>query len=382
MISKKAQEIPPFIVMDVLEKAQELERGGEHIIHLEVGEPDFDTPQCINEACYRAIHEGKTHYTHSLGLIELREAISEDYWKKYRVKVSPEQILVASGTSPAMLLLFAALLEAGDEVILSNPYYPCYPNIIRFVDGSPVFVKVLEEEGFQYLPEMIEEKMSPRVKGIMINSPSNPTGNVMSAERMKKIANFSPFIISDEIYHGLVYEGEVHTILEFTDRAFVINGFSKLYAMTGWRLGYLIAPKEFIRPMQKIQQNLFISASSFAQWGALAGLKETGSGSDIQKMRETYDQRRRFLIPKLRALGFGITVEPTGAFYVLANAKRFSNDSYRFAFDILKEAKVGVAPGIDFGTNAEGYIRFSYANSLENIKEGMNRLGRYLERYK
>jgi aspartate/methionine/tyrosine aminotransferase len=380
MISKKAQEIPPFIVMDVLEKAQELERRGEHIIHLEVGEPDFDTPQCINEACYRAIREGKTHYTHSLGLIDLREAISEDYWKKYRVKVSPEQILVASGTSPAMLLLFAALLEAGGEVILSNPYYPCYPNIIRFVDGSPVFVKVLEEEGFQYLPEMIEEKLSQRVKGIMINSPSNPTGNVMSEERMKKIADFSPFIISDEIYHGLVYEGEVHTILEFTDRAFVINGFSKLYAMTGWRLGYLIAPKEFIRPMQKIQQNLFISASSFAQWGALAGLNE--AGRDIQGMRETYDQRRRFLILKLRELGFGIAVEPTGAFYVLANAKRFSNDSYRFAFDILKEAKVGVAPGIDFGTNAEGYIRFSYANSLENIKEGMNRLGRYLERYK
>ena len=380
MISKKAQEIPPFIVMDVLEKAQELERGGEHIIHLEVGEPDFDTPQCINEACFRAIREGKTHYTHSLGLIELREAISEDYWKKYRVKVSPEQILVASGTSPAMLLLFATLLEAGDEVILSNPYYPCYPNIIRFVDGSPVFVKVLEEEGFQYLPEMIEEKMSPRVKGIMINSPSNPTGNLMPAERMKKIADFPPFIISDEIYHGLVYEGAVHTILEFTDRAFVINGFSKLYAMTGWRLGYVIAPKEFIRPMQKIQQNLFISASSFAQWGALAGLKE--AEKDIQKMRETYDQRRLFLIPKLRELGFGITVEPTGAFYVLANAKRFSNDSYHLAFDILKEAKVGVTPGIDFGTNAEGYIRFSYANSLENIKEGMNRLERYLERYK
>jgi aspartate/methionine/tyrosine aminotransferase len=380
MISKKAQEIPPFIVMDVLEKAQELERSGEHIIHLEVGEPDFDTPECINEACYRAIREGKTHYTHSLGLIELREAIAEDYWKKYRVKVSPEQILVASGTSPAMLLLFAALLEAGDEVILSNPYYPCYPNIIRFVDGSPVFVKVLEEEGFQYLPEMIEEKLSPRVKGIMINSPSNPTGNLMPADRMEEIAHFSPFIISDEIYHGLVYEGEVHTILEFTGRAFVINGFSKLYAMTGWRLGYLIAPKEFIRPMQKIQQNLFIAASSFAQWGALAGLKE--AGRDIKEMRETYDQRRRFLIPKLRELGFGITVEPTGAFYVLTNAKRFSNDSYRFAFDILREAKVGVAPGIDFGTNAEGYIRFSYANSLENIKEGMNRLERYLERYK
>jgi aspartate/methionine/tyrosine aminotransferase len=380
MISKKAQEIPPFIVMDVLEKAQEFERMGERVIHMEVGEPDFDTPECINEACYRAICEGKTHYTHSLGLIELREAIAEKYLEKYRVKVSPEQILVTSGTSPALLLLFAALLEPADEIILSNPYYPCYPNIIRFVGGSPVFVEVMEEEGFQYLPEMIEEKMSQRVKGILINSPSNPTGNVMASERMTKIAQFSPYIISDEIYHGLVYEGKAHSILEFTDRAFVINGFSKLYAMTGWRLGYVIAPREFIRPMQKIQQNLFISASSFAQWGAVVGLKE--AEGDIQQMRETYDRRRRFLIPKLRALGFGITVEPTGAFYILANAKRFSNDSYKLAFDILSEAKVGVAPGIDFGPNAEGYLRFSYANSMENIEEGMRRLEKYLDKYR
>lgn len=380
MISKKAQEIPPFIVMDVLEKAQEFERMGERVIHLEVGEPDFDTPECIKDACFRAIHEGKTHYTHSLGLIELREAISEDYWKKYRVKVSPEQILITSGTSPAMLLLFSALLDQGEEIILSNPYYPCYPNIIRFVDGSPVFIPVIEEEGFQYLPEMIEEKLTPRVKGIMINSPSNPTGNLMPVERMKKIANLPPYIISDEIYHGLVYEGMEHSILEFTERAFVINGFSKLYAMTGWRLGYVIAPREFIRPMQKIQQNLFISACSFAQWGALAGLKE--AGEDVRKMKETYDQRRRFLIPRLRGMGFRITVEPTGAFYILANAKRFSQDSYHFAFDILKEAKVGVTPGIDFGMNAEGYLRFSYANSMENIEEGMNRLEKYLKRYK
>jgi aspartate/methionine/tyrosine aminotransferase len=380
MISKKALEIPPFIVMDVLEKAQELERIGEKVIHMEVGEPDFDTPECVNEAGYRAICDGKTHYTHSLGLMELREAIAEDYWKRYRVKVSPEQILVASGTSPAMLLLFSALLEEGDQVILSNPYYPCYPNIIRFVGGSPLFVDVKEEEGFQYLPEMIEEKLSPRVKGIMINSPSNPTGNVMSGERMAKIADFSPFIISDEIYHGLVYEGEVHSILEYTDHAFVINGFSKLYAMTGWRLGYVISPKEFVRPMQKIQQNLFISASSFAQWGALAGLKR--AEKDVERMTKTYDRRRRFLIPRLKGLGFGITVEPTGAFYILANAKRFSQDSYSLAFDILLNAKVGVAPGIDFGANAEGYLRFSYANSMQNIEEGMNRLERYLERYR
>jgi aspartate/methionine/tyrosine aminotransferase len=379
MISKKAKEIPPFIVMDVLEKAQELARMGEDVIHLEVGEPDFDTPECIKEACFRAIREGETHYTHSLGLIELREAVAEDYWKRYRARVSPEQILVASGTSPALLLLFSTLLEPGDEVILSNPYYACYPNFIRFVDGNPVFVDVMEEEGFQYLPEMIESRLGPRVKGIMINSPSNPTGNVMEKERMVQITKFSPYIISDEIYHGLVYEGKAHSILEFTDRAFVINGFSKLYAMTGWRLGYMIAPIEFIRPMQKLQQNLFISASSFAQRAALAGLKE--AAGDVQRMRDTYDQRRRFLIPRLKELGFGITVDPTGAFYILANAKRFSKDSYGLAFDILKEAKVGVAPGIDFGSNAEGYLRFSYANSLENIKEGMDRLERYLERY-
>ena len=380
MISKKAQEIPPFLVMEVLEKAQEFERRGERIIHLEVGEPDFDTPECVNEACYRAICEGKTHYTHSLGLMELREAIAGDYWKRYQVKVSPEQILVASGTSPALLLLFSALLEEGEEVILSNPYYPCYPNIIRYVGGVPVFVDVLEEEGFQYLPEMIQEKISSRVKGIMINSPSNPTGNVMEPGRMEKIAGFSPYIVSDEIYHGLVYEGKAHSILEFTDHAFVINGFSKRYAMTGWRLGYVIAPREFIRPMQKLQQNLFISAGSFAQWGALSGLKE--ADEDVEKMRAIYDQRRRFLIPRLRQLGFGIKVEPTGAFYVLANARRFSRDSYGLAFDILKEANVGVAPGIDFGSNAEGYLRFSYANSLENIKEAMDRLERYLERYR
>src|SRR4030043_1405379 len=226
LVSKRAREITPFIAMDVLETAQFMERNGETIIHLEVGEPDFDTPECINEACYRAICEGKTHYTHSLGLIELREAIAENYWNQYKVKVSPEQILIASGTSPAMLLLFASLLEPDDEVILSNPYYPSYPNIIQFVDGVPVFVRVLEEEGFQYLPEMIEEKLTPKVKGFMINSPATPHGHVMPLERMEAIAKFSPYIISDEIYHGLVYEGDVHSILEFTDRAFVINGFS------------------------------------------------------------------------------------------------------------------------------------------------------------
>jgi aspartate/methionine/tyrosine aminotransferase len=377
-ISSKVMEMPSFIVMDVMERALELEEKGEQVIHLEIGEPDFDTPQCIKDACFKALCDGHTHYTHSLGLLELREAICADFEKSYGVRVTPDRILVASGTSTVMLLLFSSLLEDGDEVILPNPYYPCYPTIIKYVGGAPVFVDVLEEEGFQYVPEMISPKIGPRTKGILINSPSNPTGNVLSGERMEEIAQFSRLIISDELYHGLVYEGEVHSILEYTENAFVVNGFSKLYAMTGWRLGYLIAPKEFIRPMQRIQQNLFISPNSFVQLAAINALQE--AETDVRRMRETYDDRRKFMIRRLRELGFGIMVEPTGAFYILANAKRFSRDSYHLAFDILEEAKVGVAPGIDFGTNAEGFLRFSYARSMEHIAEGMDRLEAYLRR--
>ena len=377
MISKKSSKIQPFIVMEVMEKAAEMERKGEHIIHLEVGEPDFDTPQCIKDAAIEAIKAGKTHYTHSLGLIELREAVAEYYHHQYGVSICPEQILVTSGTSPAMLLAFFALLEPGDEVILSDPHYACYPNFVTLADGVPNFVKVFEEDGFQYRPEVIAERIGKRTKVILVNSPSNPTGNLLEPERMKEISALKPRIISDEIYHGLVYEGRAHSMLEFTDRCFVINGFSKLYAMTGWRLGYIIVPGEFIRPLQKMHQNFFISANAFVQWAGVAALRY--AQKDVECMRETFDKRRKFIITQLRELGFGISVEPTGAFYVLANARKFSKDSFKFAFEILQEAKVGVTPGIDFGKNAEGYLRFSYANSLENIKEGMGRIREYLE---
>ena len=378
MISKKSSKIPPFIVMEVMEKAAEMERRGEHVIHLEVGEPDFDTPQCIKDAAIKAIGDGKTHYTHSLGLMELREAIAEYYRYRYKVTICPEQILVTSGTSPAMLLAFFALLESGDKVILSDPHYACYPNFITITDGIPHFIKVFEEDGFQYRPEAIAKGISKKTKAILINSPSNPTGNLLEPERMKEISALKPYIISDEIYHGLVYEGKEHSILEFTDRCFVINGFSKLYAMTGWRLGYIIVPKEFIRPLQKMHQNFFISANAFVQWAGVAALRY--AQKDVERMRKTFDERRKFIIPRLKELGFGITVEPTGAFYVLANARKFSKNSFKFAFEILQEAKVGVTPGIDFGKNAEGYLRFSYANSLENIKEGMERIDSYIRR--
>jgi aspartate/methionine/tyrosine aminotransferase len=364
--------------MEVLEKAHDMERKGIHVIHLEVGEPDFDTPGCVKEAACKALEEGYTHYTHSLGCIELREAVCEYHKNRYRTEVNPDQVIITSGTSPAFFLIFSALLEKGDEVILSNPHYACYPNFIRFFQGNPAAVPTDEADGFQLSPEAVQKKITKRTKGVLINSPSNPTGNLLSVSRMKAIAEFSPRIISDEIYHGLVYEGDEHSILEYSDRAFVLNGFSKLYAMTGLRLGYVIAPKLFVRPIQKIQQNFFISANAMVQRAGIAALKE--GEPDVIRMKRIYNERRLFMIRRLKEMGFGITVEPTGAFYVFANAKHIGLDSYQLAFDILDKARVGVAPGIDFGSRGEGYLRFSYANSLANISEGMDRLEAYLKK--
>ena len=383
MISKRTAEMTSFIVMDVLERANEMERAGHHIIHLEVGEPDFDTPACVKAAACQALEEGHTHYTHSLGMYELREAICEYYFNTYQVSIDPDQVIVTSGSSPAIFLVFSALLEKDDEVIISDPHYACYPNFIKFVQGRPISVPVYQEDGFQYRPELIEDKINAKTRAIFINSPSNPTGNLLSENRMKAIADLvsapeSPHIVSDEIYHGLVYEGQEHSILEYTDRAFVLNGFSKLFAMTGLRLGYVIAPQPFIRPMQKLQQNFFISANAMVQLAGIAALKE--SREDVVRMKDVYNERRKFMLARLKEIGFGITVEPTGAFYVFANAKHLSSNSYKLAFDILENARVGVAPGIDFGPNGEGYLRFSYANSLENIAEGMKRLEEYLTR--
>jgi aspartate/methionine/tyrosine aminotransferase len=376
-VSTRAREFRSFIVMDVLERASALEREGRDVIHLEIGEPDFDTPPCIREAGINAIKEGKTHYTHSLGIPELREAICSSYLERYKVHLSPDQVLVTSGTSPAMLLIFSAILEQGDEIIVSNPYYPCYPNIIEYAGGRCTFVDTHEDDGFQFVPEDLAKAISPRTRAIFINSPSNPCGTLLSAERMRKLLELGPYVISDEIYHGLVYEGTEHTILEYSDRAFVMNGFSKLYAMTGWRLGFVIAPGEFLRPMQKMQQNFFISASSVSQYAGLAALR--CAKPDVERMRSVFDQRRRYMLKGLKELGFGIKVDPVGAFYILARAKHISTDSYRLAFEILETVGVGVAPGIDFGSAAEGYLRFSYANSLENITEGLRRLEEFLK---
>jgi aspartate/methionine/tyrosine aminotransferase len=361
-------------------KAEKLERKGEHVIHLEVGEPDFPTPKVITRAAISALSNNKTRYTHALGLLELRQAICDFYFKEYGVNITPDQVMVSTGTSPALLFAMLAILDHGDEVIISNPRYPCYQNFILAAGGKIKEVKTYPEEGFQYRPQDIKKKLSPRTKAILINSPSNPTGIVMSKDQLQSMTQFDKkYIISDEIYHGLVYQDHAHSILEFTDKAFVINGFSKLYAMTGWRLGYCIFPKEFTQVMQRIHQNFMISANGFIQWAGIAAL--TKAQKDVAKMIRIYDERRKYMLTRLKDMGFVIHVEPTGAFYVFADARRFCTDSYKEAFRITEEVKVGVTPGIDFGSGGEGFLRFSYANSLENIKEGLNRLEIYLSKY-
>jgi len=382
-VAKRCEQIKPFIVMDVMEKIHKMEAGGVDVIHMEIGEPDFHVPECVNRVCVEALAQNETCYTNSLGDLRLRRAISDYHKRIYETTVEPGQILVTNGTSPAMLLLFSALLNPGDEVIVSDPHYACYANFIRYVQGEPVFVKVHEQNGFIYTPEAIREKITPKTKAIFINSPSNPTGTVIPEARMKEIVGVAKehglYIVSDEIYHGLTYEGKDHSILEFTDQAFVLNGFSKLFAMTGLRLGYLIAPPKFVRALQVLQQNFFICANSVTQLAGAVAL--TSADKETQAMRETYNERRKFMIKRLKEMGLSMSVEPTGAFYVFVNFKHISTDSYALAFDILEKAHIGVTPGIDFGANGEGYLRFSYANSLDNLKIGMDRLENYLKRY-
>lgn len=378
--ARRALEIEPFLAVEVFERAQELERAGADVVHLEFGEPDFDTPAVIVEAAVRALKDGRTRYTASLGILPLREAIAEHYWRTYGVEVSPEQVIVTPGTSPAMLVLFGYLLDPGDEVVLADPGYACYPNFIRYAGGVPVPVPVIETDGFQYRPEAIRARQSPRTRALVVNSPANPTGTVLEPERLAALAALAEeanlWVVSDEIYHGLSATGRDHSMLEFTARAFVLNGFSKAFAMTGWRLGYLIAPRDHVRGLQTLCGNFFISTNEFVQWAGVAALRE--AVEETRRFRRLFDERRRLMVEGLRRAGLGVGYDPQGAFYVLANARRWTTDSTRFAFQLLERAHVAVTPGAAFGAHGEGYLRFSYATSPERIQEGLGRLARFL----
>lgn len=376
-MNKTVDEMTSFLVMDVLEKAGEMSREGIDIVHLEVGEPDFDVPECVRGAVDEAYNKHITHYTHSLGDPELRAEIASLYNREYGVNVSPDRILVTSGTSPALLLVTMLLCSPGSEVILSNPGYACYKNFVLAAHAKPVYVNLDPAKGFEYNIEDIKSKINANTAAIFINSPMNPTGAILSDKFMRELATLGVPVVSDEIYHGLVYEGKAHSMLEYADDAIVLNGFSKRFAMTGLRLGYLIAPQKYMAALQKMGQNFLICASSTAQKAGISTLRDKSDYE--QKMLSTYNKRRLYMIERLRSMGFVIPKDPQGAFYIFADASRFTSDSLKFAFDVLENAHVGITPGVDFGTGiCSHYVRFSYANSLERIKEGLDRLEKYL----
>jgi len=377
MPSILVENLSPFYVMEVLEHAKKLESEGRDIIHFEVGEPDFITPGEICESAIESIKSGETKYTESLGIPELRETIAKNYNKNYGQNIPYSNVVVSSGSSPAIFMSILSVINPGDEVIITDPHYACYPQIIKIAGGVPRKVRVSEENGFQIDVSEIKRSITDKTKAIILNSPSNPTGAIIEEQVFKEIAELGVLIISDEIYHGLEYTKKADSVYQFTDNAFVINGFSKLYAMTGWRLGYIIAPEKFIRPIQKLQQNLFISPNPFVQKAGITAIEKAKESADL--MVKEFDERRKLMLSELKKSGFKIVNDPEGAFYVFLNVSQFAANSYNLSFDILNKAGVAVTPGIDFGDGGEGFIRLSYATSRELIVEGVNRLAGYFK---
>lgn len=370
--------IQPFHVMALLARARELEAQGRDIVHMEIGEPDFDTPQPIIEAARRALSGGATHYSPALGWPELREAIARFYQWRYGVDVPARRVIVTPGGSGALLLALGALVNPGREVLMADPGYPCNRNFVRFVEGVPVGVPVDAATRFQLTPELIDRHWTPRTDVVMLASPSNPTGTLIAADALRdliaRVNARGAAVVVDEIYHGLVYSGAAPTALAYSDEVFVINSFSKYFNMTGWRLGWLIAPERFVPQLDKLAQNLFLAASTPAQHAALAAF-DPATIAILERRREEFRQRRDFLIPELRALGFNVPVEPDGAFYIYADSSRLAEDSQALTTRMLEEVGVAFTPGIDFGAHSpQRHVRFAYTTSIERLREGVRRL--------
>lgn len=375
--ASRVSGIEPFLAMEVLERAIELEHAGARIVHLEIGEPDLPPPPEVVDACSRALLAGETKYTDSRGLLALREAIAADHAQRSGIAVDPGRVLVTNGTSAAMLLVFSLLVGEGDEVLVPTPHYPCYPNFIRVAGGIPVFVPTRAEDGWRVDVDAVRAAITPRTRAVVIGSPANPTGAVQDRATLAALAALDVPLIADQIYDGLVYDGaQVASALGLGDAVFILDGFSKRYAMTGFRLGYVIAPQVAARPLQILQQNLFISANRFVQHAGLAALRS--GAKHVEGMRDAYAMRRTRLVDGLRRLGFGIPRLPQGAFYVFADARRFDPDSRRLAFDLLERAHVAVTPGIDFGQAGEGHLRFCYAASESDLDLALERMQRVL----
>jgi aspartate/methionine/tyrosine aminotransferase len=385
-LAARMSGIAPFHVMELLARARALEAQGRSIVDMEIGEPDFPTPRPVCEAGLRAIAHGELFYTPALGLPALREAIARYYATRYGVTVAPERIVVTSGSSGALLLAIAVLVDPGSRVLLADPGYPANRHFVRLMDGEPVGVPVGPDSHYQLNAALLERWWDDRTVAALIATPSNPTGTVIDINVLRElaggVATRGGALLVDEIYHGLVYEGRVETALTLDGDVFVINSFSKYFNMTGWRLGWLVAPEAYVPAIDRLSQNVYLAAPTPAQHAALAAFAPE-TIAILDERRDEFRRRRDFLVPALRDLGFGIPHVPEGAFYVYANCSGFADDSHRFALDLLEHAGVAITPGIDFGVHrAAEHVRFAYTRPVHVLAEGVERVAAFLRRRK
>ena len=382
--AERMADIESFHVMQLIARARELEAQGRVIVNMVVGEPDFPLAPAIQAAAMRVLEQGRLSYTPALGITRLREAIARWYGTRYGIEVPAARVAVTTGSSGALLITMGVLLDPGDQVMLADPGYPCNRHFVRALDGDPLCVPVGPASAYQLTAELVDAHWTARTKAVLVCSPSNPTGTMISAAELRAIHSVvrarGGMLISDEIYHGLTYGESAHTALENGDDVFVINSFSKYFGMTGLRLGWMVVPESFMLDVDKLAGNLFISPPDIGQHAALAAF-EPETIAVLESRRELYRAQRDFLLPALKALGFGVPVTPEGAFYIYANCSRFTDDSYAFCWDVLEKAGVAITPGLDFGDNdPRHHVRVSYPKPIAVLQEGVRRLGEYLRK--
>ena len=378
----RVAEIAPFHVMEVQTAARALEAAGRSVVHMEIGEPDFPTPQPVIAAAQRAIAAGDLYYTSALGMPSLREAIARHYLDHYGVSVPAERIVVTAGSSAALLLVLALIVNRDDRILLADPNYPCNRHFVRVLEGNPIGIPVGPETRYQLTADLIAQHWTAGTRGALIASPSNPTGTTVPHDEMRRIANAvrerGGHLIVDEIYLGLTYGETPRSVLDYADDAFVISSFSKYFNMTGWRLGWLVAPERYVRDIEKLAQNLYISPAAPSQRAALACF-EPETLAILEERRQAFQARRDFLVPALRDLGFAIPVMPTGGFFVYADCSKWSEDSERFCADVLEGSGVAFTPGIDFGVHrAARHVRLAYTIDQTKLADGVARLRKIL----
>jgi len=382
--ARRLADIEPFHVVELLTRARQLESEGRDIIHMEVGEPDFPTPEPIARAAAAAIQGGKTLYTQALGLPELRTAISDFYRERYGVAVAASRIAITNGASGALNLAFAALANPGDEWLLADPGYPCNRHILRTYEGCPISMPVGPDSNFQPTPAMLRQYWNEKTAGLLVASPANPTGTLLTLAEIEALAavcrDKQGHFLVDEIYHGLTYEIAAPTACAAGDDIWVINSFSKYFQMTGWRLGWMVIPEAYVRDVEKLAQNLVLCPSTPAQYAALAAFAPD-TIAILEERRAEFRHRRDFLAPALEAIGFRVTARPEGAFYLYCDCSDLADDSFTLARDLLEKTGVAATPGLDFGSNApEKHIRFAYTTGIPRLAEAVERLGRYFGR--